>query len=202
MENGIAKKELQIELAKWLLRSEIFWRQKSRELWLKHGDKNYKFFHLSTTIQRQQNNIDALKAEDGTWISEASHIRQMFHNEFKSLFHGEEVNFPSHLENLITPSITLQENNILSNIPTPEQIRNTLFQMKDHKSPGPDGFPVLFYKHFWHIVGDTVISAVTSFFKEGRMPKEVNSSLITLIPKTQHPSSVKSFRPISLCDVV
>lgn len=72
----------------------------------------------------------------------------MFHNEFKSLFREEEVDFASHLENLITPSITQQENNILSSIPTLEPIKNTLFQMKDLKSPGPDGFPVLFYKQY------------------------------------------------------
>lgn len=148
MENGIAKKELQIELVEWLLRSEILWRQKSRELWPKLGEKNSKFFHFSTIVQRPRNNIDALKAESGTWISEASHIRQMFHNEFKSLFHEEEVDFASHLENIITPSITQQENNILSSIPTLEPIKNTLFQMKDLKSLGPDGFPVLFYKQY------------------------------------------------------
>lgn len=32
-----------IELAEWLTRSEVLWRQKSRELWLKFGDKNSRF---------------------------------------------------------------------------------------------------------------------------------------------------------------
>ncbi|XP_075658855.1 uncharacterized protein LOC142628694 [Castanea sativa] len=39
-ENGLLENDLQAELSEWLLRSEVVWRQKSRELWLKLGDKN------------------------------------------------------------------------------------------------------------------------------------------------------------------
>ena len=48
--NKVAEQALQSELIEWLLRSEILWRQISRELWLKLGDKNSKIFHLSTII--------------------------------------------------------------------------------------------------------------------------------------------------------
>ena len=78
------------------IRSEILWHQKSRELWLKHGDKNSKFFHLSTTIQRRRDNIDAIKTGDGNWISESNHIRHLFLEGFKNLF-KEEVSFPADL---------------------------------------------------------------------------------------------------------
>lgn len=74
--------------------------------------------------------------------------------------------------------------------------------MSDLKAPGPDGFPVIFYKHLWTTVGNDVIIAVTSFFQLGSMPKEVNSSLIVLIPKISNPTSSHHFRPINLCNVV
>lgn len=47
-----------------------------------------------------------------------------------------------------------------------------------------------------------VVKAVTSFFTMSYMPKEVNNSLIVLIPKISNPTSVNHFRPISLCNVV
>ena len=47
-----------------------------------------------------------------------------------------------------------------------------------------------------------IINAVTSFFRLGSMPREVNRSLIVLIPKVTNPSNVNHFRPISLCNVV
>lgn len=74
--------------------------------------------------------------------------------------------------------------------------------MQDLKALGLDGFPAIFYKQMWSTVGDEMVRAFTSFFHLGSMPKEVNSSLIVLIPKTSNPSSVNHYRPISLCDVV
>ena len=47
-----------------------------------------------------------------------------------------------------------------------------------------------------------MINAMTSFFEVGRLPSEVNSSLIVLIPKTNNPCSFNNYRPINLCNVV
>lgn len=74
--------------------------------------------------------------------------------------------------------------------------------MQDLKAPNPNGFPALFYKKLWPIVGDAVTQVVTSFFVDGRLPKEDNSSLIVLILETSSPSFVNNYRPISLCNVV
>ena len=81
-------------------------------------------------------------------------------------------------------------------------IKTTFFHMQDLKASGPNGFLVLFYKEYWPIVGDTIIKAMTSFFEVGSMPKEINSSLIVLIPKLPSPTSFNNYRPISLCNVV
>ena len=64
-DNGRIEEELQVELLEWLARTEVLWKQKSRELWLKEGDRNTKFVHLSTIIRRRWNHIDAIKSEDG-----------------------------------------------------------------------------------------------------------------------------------------
>ena len=74
--------------------------------------------------------------------------------------------------------------------------------MQGLKALRPDGYPVIFYKQLWPTVGDDIIKAVTSFFHIGSMPREVNSSLIVLIPKISNPTSAQHFRPISLCNVV
>ena len=201
-DNDRAEKALQVELSEWLERCEILWKQKSRELWLKEEDRNTKLFHLSTIIQRRYNNIDAIRSDDGSWVTNSKDIRIQFFNSFKRQFTEEEVYFPDNLDNVISPCITEKDNALLRKIPTPDEIKATLFQMQDLKAPGQDGFPALFYKEFWHIVGDAVTQAVISFLVVGSMPKEVNGALIVLIPKTLNLSSVNNFRPISLCNIV
>lgn len=118
-----------------------------------------------------------------------------------SLFSAKTTSFPSDLENLITPVISPLENSSLSSIPLLDLVKLTLFQMQDLKAPRPDGFPILFYKNYWPIVEEVGTKAVTSFFVSGIMPKEVNSSLIILIPKSQNSTSFNHFKPISLCNV-
>ena len=200
--NGNTEGTLQALLREWLLRSDVLWHQKSRELWLKEGDKNTNFFHLSTIIRRRHNNIDAITGDDGGWITDTCLIRQHLQENFKNLFTAEAVNFPTQLEDLISIVISEEENIALCMIPTPEEIKSTLFHMSELKAPGSDGFLVAFYKNYYPIMGEYVIAVVTSFFTDGSMLKEVNSSLIILIQKVPNPSTFNNYRPISLCNVI
>lgn len=116
------RSSLQAELSEWLSRSEILWRQNYREILLKEGDKNSEFFHLSTIIWRRRNWIDAVKSDNGEWITEKKEISYHFVAKFMELFSEGEVEFPTDLENIISPCITVEENAELSRIPTHAEI--------------------------------------------------------------------------------
>jgi hypothetical protein len=127
---------------------------------LKDGDRNSRFFHLSSIICRKKNSIEAIKGENEEWIVKLSEIREFVVGKFQHLFTEEVIEFPEDLENLISPVISEEQNSSLNQIPTPQEIKEVLFQMQSLKASGPDGLPPLFYKKFWPVVGKSVTLAV------------------------------------------
>jgi hypothetical protein len=71
---------------------------------------------------------------------------------------------------LISPVITDEDNMPLCAIPNADEIKQTLFSLGSDKSPGPDGMPALFYKHYWKVIRQDLIEAVTSFFHKRPHP--------------------------------
>ncbi|XP_060965403.1 uncharacterized protein LOC133034352 [Cannabis sativa] len=65
-------KEAETELFEVLTQKEVFWRQRSKQLWLQEGDKNSKFFHATASSRRRMNAIDKLQCEDGSWVGRES----------------------------------------------------------------------------------------------------------------------------------
>ena len=117
-ENLEKEANLLLELEEWQAREDIKWKQKSRELWLKEGDHNSKFFHASTIIRRRKNNIAEIKLENGNYIYEKENIEKYFEKHFQELSNSSTPNFPRDLENLISPCIEPEENEDLIRIPS------------------------------------------------------------------------------------
>lgn len=55
----------------------LFWRQKSRDKWLSDGDRNTKFFHLTTKIRRRRNKIDGLFDDAGIWTEDQNSMKRI-----------------------------------------------------------------------------------------------------------------------------
>jgi hypothetical protein len=62
--------------------------------------------------------------------------------------------------------------------------------------------PSIFYKHFWHLLGEKVKKEVLDVLNGGDMPPGWNDTVIVLIPKVKQPEKLKDLRPISLCNVL
>ena len=60
------------DLIKREQQEETLWKQKSRKLWLREGDRNTSFFHKSIVQHRQQNHINHFKSTDGTILEDQS----------------------------------------------------------------------------------------------------------------------------------
>lgn len=77
-----------------------------------------------------------------------------------------------------------------------------MWSCRNNKSPGPDGFTIEFFKRFWDLVKKDLLEALNEFARRPIIPKGVNTTFITFIPKVANPSGVKDYRPISLISSV
>lgn len=77
-----------------------------------------------------------------------------------------------------------------------------LFQIGDLKAPGPDGLHAVFFKRFWSLLGDTLVSEVLDAVNNCKILDGWNDTTVILIPKVNNPTMVSQFHPISLCNVV
>nr|GFC22931.1 hypothetical protein [Tanacetum cinerariifolium] len=78
-----------------------------------------------------------------------------------------------------------------------QEVKDALFSMGNDKSSGPDGYTAAFFKESWEIIADAFFVAVNKFFINGKLLKELNHTIIDLIPKIRSPSRVTDYRLIS-----
>lgn len=180
----------------------IFWKQKSREKWIQEGDRNTKFFHITTMVRRRRNKIDGLFNEHGVWCEDPTVLKSIAANYFQQLFSVTEDNDLRFIIPFMFPDIDQVSLVNLQNEVHPDEVKSAMFHIGGLKSPGFDGFPAQFFQKHWNLVGSDVIDIVTKAFRDGKIPHGLNHTLITLVPKTSSPQHMHLFRPISLCSTI
>ena len=120
---------------------------------------------------------------------------------FSSLFKSETPVYQDyHVPNLFS----ILEDHDVDSAAAPimgEEIKRVVFSMKPLKAPGTDGLHAIFYQSQWHIVGPSFCRFIDDIFTTGKVQRKINTTLLVLIPKEEHPTSLEMFRPISLCTV-
>ena len=69
---------------KWVDLEEVSWRQKSREIWLKEGDRNTGFFNRMTNSHRRRNSIRSIRSNGRRFVKEPE-IKEGLVGAFQSL---------------------------------------------------------------------------------------------------------------------
>ena len=86
----LEEKKLKIEMYDLWHQEELYWLQRSRIRWLKEGDRNSKFFHISTIQRRKRNLIAKIQNDSGVWLTLEEAIRKEATKFFTKLYQAEQ----------------------------------------------------------------------------------------------------------------
>ena len=179
---------------------------RSRATYYEHGDKPSRL--LSHQLKRQTTSrlIPQIKDSSGALVSDPTSINDIFRDFYFSLYESESssdtTEMTSFLQNLDIPKvdpITANELDVPLNV---EEIKSSIKAMQNNKSPGPDGFPVEFFKKFINKLAPLLNSVFNESLERGSLPPTLTQASISLLlKKGKDPVSCASYRPLSLLDV-
>nr|GEV29055.1 copia protein [Tanacetum cinerariifolium] len=82
-----------------------------------------------------------------------------------------------------------------------EEVKTVIFNIEDIR-PLARWVHLKVFKASWEIVAGDLCKAVKEFFSSGKMLDELNTYIISLVPKSNNPRKTLDYRPIVCCGVV
>ena len=153
------------------------WHQRSRNNWLKVGDKNTTFFHTKALNWYQWNTISRIMDANNGWLEDVDQIGQTFVSYFKELFTTSRPKVKQEMIDAIHSKVIERMNSTLTQDFHAMEVEKALKQMNPLMAPGPDGMPPLFYHHFWPTIKSIVILIVLDFLNHGVSPPPPKNSM-------------------------
>jgi hypothetical protein len=164
---------------------------------MKLGEENTKFFHAMATERYRHNAIAQIEDPDGHIVSQHDEIAAVAWNCYKERMgtsHG--INLQLNFSDLLKECD--KDLSFLTESFSQEEMDSVIEKMPPDKALGPDGFNGLFMKRCLHIIKEDFYNLANEFSQGKADLKNINTSLITLVPKKNSPDTMNDFRPISL----
>ena len=177
---------------------------KNRAQWVEQGEKSTKFFLQLEKSTYTNKTIKKLEKEDSTSITDQKEILEYIKQFYENLYAKTPRNVPLEqtMKNLDITGLNKIPDETkakLEGILTFEELTRAMNSSKNNKSPGPDGYPIEFYKHFWTSLGHFLLRALNFNFSRHSFSKSQTQGTITSIPKGDKDRKfLKNWRPISL----
>jgi hypothetical protein len=178
---------------------EVSWRQKSRVMWLKEGDKSTKFFHSIASSNSRYNSIDTLMIGDNP-SSNPAEISEHIIEFYQKLF-TEQCNWRPMVDGISFDSISEEEVSWLERDFEEDEIRKVVFMMNGNKALGPNGFSLAFFQTCWEVGREDIMKVFRAFHAGGMFEKSLNASFIPLIPNIPGAINSKTSARLTLWEV-
>lgn len=169
------------------------------------GNKASRLLAFQLRKAQSSRAVHKIKSPDnGETLTQPTDITKAFAMHYRKLY--EEQSDPQRNEKMESffssidlPKLTSEEADMVSSPITEEEIKNTIAQLKNNKSPGTDGFSGEYYKAFVGELTPILCNAYNYALEKGQAPASWSEAIISVIHKeNKDPTLCASYRPISL----
>ncbi|KAJ9536525.1 LOW QUALITY PROTEIN: hypothetical protein OSB04_un000277 [Centaurea solstitialis] len=177
-------------------------RQRAKVRWLSEADMNTRYFHQAVKEKRHTQHIHSVCMMNGEYVY-GDDVANAFIDHFRSIIGSKDNSVVATMHpELFTNKLSVPDSNHMVRPILDEEIKHAMFHIGNYKAPGSDGYSAKFFKATWDIVGPDVLRAIHNFFYRGHLSKELNHTLLCLLPKKPNATVVSDFRPIACCSVL
>jgi len=178
-------------------------KQQSKLEWIKYGDDSTRLFHAKAKQRKLSTYIYNLKNQDGRLVEGFEQVGQTMFNFYKNLLGVQpQPRTPIDMEVSHGNTLTSEQQVRMCSPFSCKEIKEAIWSIPNHKSPGPDSYNSGFFKATWDLTGPLVCNAIQEIFTKLVLPKEISATKLILLSKIQNPQHRHEFRPISCCTVI
>lgn len=174
---------------------------RSRAKWMEEGEKPTKFFYGLEKARQKKNTIGELKKENGEIITTDIEILEEARAFYQKLYTADEntdTNDQKWLLNNLEKTLNEIDKDRCEGPMLTKEITKAVENMQTNKSPGPDGIPLEFYKHYWQHLKEHLIQLFNENYDQEIMSESQRKALLKLLYKKKDKLLLKNWRPISL----
>lgn len=178
---------------------------RSKVDWATAGNKPSRYFLGLEKTRYSRKTITRLNDSQGTICTHTDDLHNIFLDFYAKLYQQQDDftddQLEAFFEGLQGPKLTQHQADKMDETLALDELTKALFEMKNNKTPGPDGFPCEFYKHFWESLKIN-FEQMAHESLDGGMSQDMLRSITTLIAKKDRdPLFIDNWRPISLLNV-
>lgn len=122
-------KELEKELRYWYDVQQDFYSQRAKENILSYDDRNTRYLHDKVNFRKRITQIDSIQSDIRVWLTDTRSIANELKRHFSHICRTTNPPNSDCMLNDITPCIFAEENAFLTSAPSPEEVKDIVFQM-------------------------------------------------------------------------
>lgn len=177
-----------------------------RSIFYEHGDKSGRMLARAIRGQRTKSFIPFIQTQEGRRVDSSTEIAKVFKSFYEKLYNlssqeeiAGEPEIKNFLENSGMPCLHQEEAEAMEGLITPEEYESALGGSRAGRAPGPDGFPLSFFKALKDQLTPWFLRAFNSLRSLPPSTVDLYRATITLIHKEgKDPGLCDSYRPIAL----